>query len=244
MTRGRIVSATGGRGAPVRTALMGVALVAASVFAPTPALPQAGGAAAAQIMSLEEEVRRLTGRVQEMERRLEDISAEAAARINDLEYRLTELEGGDTSLVGDPVPLGESPSAAPAGQQVAVSERVALEEAEAALESDPAAARARLLQFLATYPDGPLTARAEHGLGLAQFRLGAYREAAQTFLTNVTAYPDGPKAPESLTMLGTTLAALGRTEEACLTLAEVAARHPGSPAVEQANAERARLGCL
>ncbi len=243
MMRGRLSSLPGGRAAPARTMLLGAAL-AASALLPAPALPQAGGAAAAQVMSLEEEVRRLNGSIQELEHRLNDVAADAAARINDLEYRLTELEGGDTSLVADPVPLGSRRSTQPGGQAVAVSERVALEDAEAELENDPDAARSKLLKFLATYPDGPLTPRAEHMLGLAQFRLGALREAAQTFLTNVTAYPDGPKSPDSLTMLGKTLGELGRRDEACLTLAEVPARYPRSPAVEQANAERTRLGCL
>ncbi len=243
MTRGRIVSASGGRAAPARTAFLG-AVLAASVLAPAPALPQAGGATAAQVMSLEEEVRRLNGRIQELEHRLDDIASDAAGRINDLEYRLTELEGGDTSLVADPVPLGSRRPAQSGGQAVAVSERVALEDAEAELEKDPGAARAKLLQFLANYPDGPLTPRAEHMLGMAQYRLGALREAAQTFLTNVTAYPQGAKSADSLTMLGTTLGDLGRRDEACLTLAEVPARYPSAPAVEQANAERTRLGCL
>ena len=127
---------------------------------------------------------------------------------------------------------------------MAVSEQVALDDARAALANgDAESARAGLLNFLAQYPDGPLTPEAEHLLGQAQWDLGMTREAAQTFLTNVTAYPQGPKAADSLTMLGKALGQLGQSNEACLTLAEVGRRYPDSAAVQEAEAERSLLAC-
>jgi tol-pal system protein YbgF len=211
-----------------------------------PALAQAagGGATAAQVQALEEEMRRLRGRVEELEFRLQRIAEDAARRINDLEYRLTLAEGGDPSLVGDPVPLGETPGGGEGAGAVSVSERVALEEAVAALEAGEAArARERLLGFLAQYPDGPLTPEAEHWLGRAQWELGDTRAAAQTFLTNVTAYPDGAKAADSLLMLARALAELGRSAEACETLDELGRRFPDSAPAGQGDELGARIGC-
>ncbi|MDF2233556.1 tol-pal system protein YbgF [Albimonas sp. CAU 1670] len=235
----------------LRPALAGPILAGAVLAAPAALLPvsvqaQQGGAVAAQVQALEDEVRRLNGRIQELEHKLNQLAADGGQRINDLDWRVTTIEGGDPSLVGDPTPLGQAgprPSSS-GGGAVAVSEQVALDDAEQALASgDYAGARARLLQFLAQYPDGPLTPEAEHKLGRAQLELGQTREAAQTFLTNVTAYPQARSAPDSLAYLGVALGRLNQVNEACMTLAEVGARYPGSGAVSTAEAERGRLGC-
>lgn len=222
--------------------LLPAALLAATLAVPGPAPAQQGGAAAAQVQRLEEEVRRLNGRIEQLEHRLRQIADDAALRINDLEYRLTELEGGDPTAIGAPQPLGEAPARGP---QPAVSERVALDDARARLEGDdPEAARRMLLSFLAQYPDGPLTAEAEYWLGMAEYRTGNLQAAAMSFLTNVTAYPDGPRAPDSLLMLGRALGALGQTAEACATLAELPRRHPAAAEAAAAAAEERRaLDC-
>ena len=44
--------------------------------------------------------------------------------------------------------------------------------------------------------------------------MGQSREAAQTFLTNVTAYPQAKTAPESLAYLGVALGRLNQVNEA------------------------------
>ena len=235
--------------APLRGLALGGLMLAGALcaLAPQPVAAQAGGAAAAQIQSLEEEVRRLNGRIQQLEHRIEQIARDGGQRINDLDWRMTTLEDGDPSLVGDPQPLGQAgprPSSSSGGGAVAVSEQVALDDAKQAMATgDWQGARARLLAFLAQYPDGPLTPEAEHHLGRAQLEMGQSREAAQTFLTNVTAYPQAKTAPESLAYLGVSLGRLNQVNEACLTLAEVGSRYPGSSAVSMAEAERGRLGC-
>ncbi|SFH93194.1 tol-pal system protein YbgF [Albimonas pacifica] len=233
---------------PLKGLTLGGLMLAGALcaLAPSPALAQSGGAAAAQIQSLEEEVRRLNGRIQQLEHKIEQIARDGGQRINDLDWRMTTLEDGDPSLVGDPQPLGQAgprPSSS-GGGAVAVSEQVALDEAKQAIATgDWQGARARLLQFLSQYPDGPLTPEAEHHLGRAQLEMGQSREAAQTFLTNITAYPSARSAPDSLAYLGVALGRLNQVNEACLTLAEVGTRYPGAPAVAMAEAERGRLGC-
>lgn len=217
----------------------------AALAAPDAPLAQAGGATAAQVQALEEEVRRLTGRIQELEFRLKQIADDAAFRLNDLDYRLTEQEGGDPTLLSEPVPLGGGAGASAGGAPaVAVSERVAMEEAVAALQAgDAEDARLRLLSFLAQYSDGPLTAEAEHWLGQAEFARGDYRAGARTFLSNISAYPQGAKTPDSFFMLGRSLEALGQIGQACATWAELSARSPGSAAAQDAAQASARLGC-
>lgn len=209
-----------------------------------PAAAQQGGAAAAQVQALEEEVRRLNGRIQELEHLIRRLAEDGARRIGDLEYRIVELEGGDPSLVGDPPPLGQAGSRVAAAAPVAVSERVALDEAKARLEAgDAQGARIRLVDFLNQYGDGPLAPEGQHFLGLAEYRLGEWGASAQSFLTAVTAFPADRHAPANLLMLGRSLEKLGTLEEACATWAEVLARHPGSTEAADAKADRVRLGC-
>ncbi|MFO7857257.1 MAG: tetratricopeptide repeat protein, partial [Paracoccaceae bacterium] len=210
---------------------------------------QGGGAVAARLEALEAEIRRLNGRIEELEFRLRRVAEDGGLRLSDLDFRVTELEDGDLSLLGAPTPLGQSPgtgggTAAPSGEPTPESDRVALADARALLDAgDPDAARGRLLALLSAAPDGPLTSEAEYWLGMSEMALGDARGAAQTFLTTIDAYPDGPRAAESLLMLGRALEALGATGEACDTFEEVAARHPAHPAAVEAEAERDDLAC-
>ena len=69
-----------------------------------------GGAAAAlsgsALTDLDGEVRRLTAMVEELQNRQRRIAEEAARRFSDIEFRLTELEGGDTAGLQPVPPLG------------------------------------------------------------------------------------------------------------------------------------------
>ncbi|MHA3977730.1 tol-pal system protein YbgF [Halovulum sp. GXIMD14794] len=62
---------------------------------------------------LDEEVRRLTSQVEALRFRIDQVVADGTNRIGDLEFRLTELEGGDFSTLGETVPLGEGNTSAP-----------------------------------------------------------------------------------------------------------------------------------
>lgn len=63
---------------------------------------------------LDEEVRRLTSQLEALRFRVDQVVADGTNRIGDLEFRLTELEGGDFSTLGETVPLGEGNTSAPA----------------------------------------------------------------------------------------------------------------------------------
>ncbi len=234
---------------PGAGARLGAALLLGAALAGTgpaaPALAQgAGGDAYARIQKLEEDVRRLNGRIERLENALRQASEDAGRRFADVEYRLTELEGGDPSLVGDPIPLGQGGGPAAGGAAVAVSEQAAFDEAMAAFErGDYQAARGKFAAFMAEYGDGPLGGEAQYWLGESLFRSGDARMAAQTFLSNVSGHPQGRRAPASLLKLGQSLDMLGQTDEACLTFKEVARRYPGSDAVETAAQEIRRLSC-
>ncbi|TYO90432.1 TolA-binding protein [Oceanicella actignis] len=226
-------------------ALAGAGLASAILAAgPAAAQQAAGGDAYARIQKLEEEIRRLNGRVELLENQLRLIAEDGGRRLNDVEFRLTELEGGDVSVVGEPIPLGRE-GAAPAGAPaVAVTEQAAFDAARAALqEGDAAKAEALLAAFLRDFGDGPLADEARLLLGRAQLAQNKLRPAAETFLAATTAAPDGPLVAEHLLELGRTLALLGQRDEACLTFDELLRRRPDSAPAEAARKEREGLGC-
>lgn len=106
-------------------------------------------------------------------------------------------------------------------------------------------AEAEFANFLQRYPTHNLAGNAQYWLGETFYVRGAYRQAAEAFLTGYTTYVASSKAPDSLLKLGMTLAALGQQTQACATLGELTRRFPSaSQAVSQrAQLERTRAGC-
>ncbi len=199
---------------------------------------------------LEEELRRVTGRVEQLSFRIEQIVADGTRRIGDLEFRLVELEGGDVSTLGETSTLGGAAVATTpvtvATEEVAlaVSEKSDFDGAMAALnEDDQFTAIQKFGKFLADYPGGPLSAQAMFHLGEAQAGLGRSKEAARSYLDSFTVQPEGPLAALALTKVGLTLGVLGQTGEACRTLNEVVLRYPTDTAIEQAKTGIQTLGC-
>jgi tol-pal system protein YbgF len=233
-----------------------------------PSVP--GGAAAAlsgsRVTELEGEVRRLTAAVEEMQNHQRRIAEEAARRFSDIEFRLTELEGGDIGVLQPVPPLGGVdglpaggvgqggaglPSGLPSGQggaqvaAVSVAEQGDLDRAAADVKQGRYdQAEQRLRAFMKDYPASPLTGDAWYWLGESQSTRGNHAEAARSYLQGYNADRRGPRAAQNLYRLGVTLGRLGQASEACLTLREVSAQFPGaSDIVDKAEAEADSLAC-
>ena len=96
-----------------------------------------GGNALQRVDAIESELRVLTGQIEELQFRIEQIAKDATNRVGDLEFRLTELEGGDTSAQGQTAPLGgpaETTFNVPSGIELTVSEKSDFEAAKNALD--------------------------------------------------------------------------------------------------------------
>lgn len=232
-------------------------------------LPVAPATALERLDQLEAELRRLTGRVDVLTNDIGRIVTDASNRVGDIEFRLTELEGGDTSLLaqGEAEPLGggvtslrprprgnaaaaggsgagTNAAAGAGGQQFAVAEQSDFEAALVASEEGrPAEAVALFDSFLATYPGGPLSSRAQLRRADALGAQGDWQGAARGYLDTFSGAPQDATAPEALYSLGRALGRLGKTGDACLTLTEVGIRYPGSDFAGQANNEKTALGC-
>ena len=225
-----------------------------------------GGSTLDRVSAIEAELSRLTGKVEELEHRIDRVVTDGTNRIGDLAFRLCELEPGcDVSAIGKTAPLGgDAPAttgggAAPqppatdtgalppannSGPQLAVAEEADYQAASNALaEGDFENAASLFATFRQTYPGSPMEPQVLFGHGQALEALGDTREAARAYLALFSGYPDSDVAPDGLARLGISLGALGKVAEACVTLADVEGRYPGAAAVEDARTAMASLNC-
>ena len=218
-------------------------------------LPVDPASALTRLDQLEAELRRLTDRVDVLTNDIERIVEDATNHVGDIEFRLTELEGGDTSVLTQPEPLGGgvtrprprpiAPAVAPEGTGTLVAtEQGDFDAAVAAADAgDNAKAAALFATFLQTYPGGPLSTEAQYRRGEALAAQEDWRGAARSFLDTFSGAPQDPLAPRALYQLAVSLGKLGQTDEACLTLTEVDSRYPGSVVAGDVAAERRTLAC-
>ena len=168
------------------------------------------------------DLRAALGRVEALEIKVQQVIDDGTRRVGDIEFRLTEIEGGDTSLISSSIPLGGTE----AQTEVISSERQSFNAAKKALEEgDGASASSQLAAFLASFPDGPLTSEARFLQGEALAMQGDYQNAARSYLSGFSGAPDGKFAPLSLFGLSVSLFELGQADQACLTLAEIQIRY-------------------
>lgn len=219
-------------------------------------LPTDPATALTRLDQLQAELRSLTDRVDVLSNDVRRIVDDASNRIGDIEFRVTELEGGDVSVkppvatlgggLTGPKPRPTAPQTAPAagGDALAVTEQSDFDAAVAAASSGDNALAARLFAtFLETYPGGPLATDAQFRRGEALAATNDWRGAARSFLDAFSGAPQGPQAPQALYRLAVSLSRLGDTQNACLTLAEVDSRYPGSAVSADVAAERLKLRC-
>jgi len=205
---------------------------------------QEAASALVQIDEFNENLRTALGRVDALEIRIQAIVDDSTRRIGDLDFRLTEFEGGDTSLLGDTVPLGGQVD--DGGADLASGERADFNAAKRALEDgDGVTASTLLSAFVTAYPDGPLSVEARFLQGEALSIQRDHQNAARSYLKSFSSAPDSPFAARSLYGLSISLNALGQTEQACLTLSEIQIRYPdlGADLARDVLEQKAIQGC-
>jgi tol-pal system protein YbgF len=211
----------------------------------------ANGPALQRLDTIEAALVSLTAKAEVIENRLNRVVSDGTNRIGDIEFRLTELAGGDLSSIPTTPPLGGdagAPAAAPApatgGPELAVSEQGDFDRAKGVLgQGDFRSAADLFAAFTQTYQGGPLTQEAHVLRGDALAGLGETANAARSYLEAFSGAPDGAQAALALFKLGQSLGQLGQGPEACVTLAEVGTRFPGSQPAADAAAAMQAFGC-
>jgi tol-pal system protein YbgF len=210
----------------------------------------AGGDALQRLDAIEAELVRLTARTEEVELRLNRVVQDGTTQLNDLQFRVCELEPGcDVMALPDLTLGGAAPAAAVAvpsadAPPMTVAEQQDFDRAREVLgQGDFQSAADQFAAFAQSYPGSPLMAEAQVLRGDALNSLGDVANAARSYLDAFSGSPTGPKAGEALLKLGQGLGALGQTADACTTLAEVGVRFPGTIDATNAQVAMQGLGC-
>lgn len=183
---------------------------------------------------LQQEVRRLTGRIEELQYKLEQLEKRQKDFYLDLDARLNALSSG-----------GAAPEAPPAAASVAAppSAGNAKAEFDAALAKlqarDPKNALAAFETFLRQYPNDAQVPAAHFWAGTAALQLKQYETARRHFARVVYDTPKHELAPDAMLGLANALQGMGDELGATDMLKRLVERHPNTPAGQVA---RQRLG--
>lgn len=218
---------------------------------------QAGGDSALDRMNvMEHRIERLTNQTEKLENRVRRIVEDGTRRINDIEFRLCEMEEHcdlgalTTPQLGSQAVIGAAPyiSAAPGlptkGDAATADEQVDFDAALSALNQGEYMRAAEMFGAVAQkHAGGPLTAEALYMRGMALEKVGQPKEAAVAWLEGFTVNPNGPRAAQSLSGIARTIALQGDPVASCLYLAEIPVRFPGVPQAAEAESQMLALNC-
>lgn len=217
--------------------------------------------------ALQEELRSLRGRLEEMEHQQRRVTERFDGLERDMDARLISLEQHASSaapaVIAPPVIGG---GAAP--EEPVVSVREAAEEAPAEApkstrskytnsndhynaafkllnQSDYAAAASEFESFTREYPKDVLVGNAYYWLGETYYVRGNYAQAAEKFRSGFEAMPQGAKAPDNLLKLAMSLSNIDRKDESCVVLSQLVKKYGDKSQMvkNKAQKEREKLSC-
>jgi tol-pal system protein YbgF len=214
-----------------------------------------------RLAALDDELRRVTGLIEELEHRIDGIGGRLDKLVADVDFRLVALEEAAASR---PLAIGAATASGQGGAEVAAlapDEQDSATPARALPEGTPTErydyaigllrsedyeqAEHAFASFIAVHPDNRLAGNAQYWLGETYYVREQYERAATAFLDGHQRYPDSLKAPDNLLKLGMTLGSLGQRAEACATLDELATKFPSAaqPIEDAASRARRTLDC-
>lgn len=221
---------------------------------------EAGGANAIDRMNaMEDRLNTLTNQTEQLQNRIRTVIRENTRRMDDLEFRLCEMEEycnlgdlatPDTGADGAEVQVvpqiggGGSTGTASQGEASSAEEQADFDAAYDALNNGDFKRAAEMFAAVAEeHAGGPLTAQAHYLRGTALDNIGQTRAAATAWLEGFTADPDGARAADSLLGIARVIEADNDPVAACLYLAEIPARFPGTEQSREAEQRLAALEC-
>lgn len=194
-----------------------------------------------RLNQLEDQLRRMTGMIEENGFRLRKLEQSGVASVGQQPTLNTPNNTGSSLVVDDaPYQLGSINNGS------AASPAALYDQAFGYLQvNDYASAQATFDDFLVQYPDHSLAANSKYWLAETYYARNDYKQASQSFARSFKDHPEGQKAPDTLLKLAMSLNAQNMKTEACLTLGELKSRFPNAPSsvATKASKERASYGC-
>ena len=190
---------------------------------------------AQRVDGLQEEVRNLRGRIEELQNENVKLRKEQRDLYVDLDKRLKDAAAAANAAA----------AAATAAPQVAAGggdEQALYNRAFDQLKArDYAAAVEGFRSLSAAYPNGALADNTQYWLGEAYYVTQEYDHATAAFQRVLSTWPNSRKAPDALLKLGYTQAEQGKLPAARATLQQVVSKYPDSDAARLAAERLARL---
>jgi TolA-binding protein len=199
-----------------------------------------------RVSALEEQVRTLQGRVDDLTNQLQRQHDDLSKQIGDLSFKLGQGGPPPGGTIGAPGPVAPPP--VPQPQPALPAHRtaeIALREGNSALaRRDYAAAAAAAREVLET-GHGPRLTDAQFLLARVEGAQGQFKDSAADYYKAYSSAPKSPTAQVALLGVANALLALNDKTDACQALAKLGAEFPqASPTVKQnASAARRRAGC-
>jgi len=184
------------------------------------------------------EIRRLRGRIEELENGNEALKKQQ--RDLDLDKRISGA--GANVPPGTGLPAGALPAGGGGTAAGPSPEQAAYDAAFNALKtSNYPQAISGFKDFVAKYPHSDLLDNARYWLGEAYYVTRDFPAAADAFQSVVQSSPNSRKAPDAMLKLAYTLQEQKRVTDAKATLLQITQRYPGTDAARLANERLQRL---
>jgi tol-pal system protein YbgF len=189
---------------------------------------------AQRVDTLQEEMRGLRGRIEELQNENVKLRKEQRDLYTDLDKRLTEAAAVAAAAAA-------APAAGPLMGGGADEQTLYARALEELKLRNYAAAVETLRSLAATHPNGALADNTQYWLGEAYYVTQEYDHAAAAFQRVITAWPNSRKVPDALLKLGYTQAEQNKLPAARATLQQVVSNHPDSDAAKLAAERLAKL---
>lgn len=211
-----------------------------------------------QVESLESEVARLRGKLDELshrqdmaDKRQKDVMADFDARLKELHDQAPQAASANPAAPAAPE---AAPAAASAPTQGAASAPASSPAVDPEAENKAYLAALNLAQasdfrnavsafnaFLKQYPKGSLAGNALYWLGFSYFSLGDYTNAMAAQQRLIKEFPQHPKVPDAMINMARTYIQLGSMDKASQILSQVVTNYPGTPSADTAKKIQALL---
>ena len=227
---------------------------------------------AVKIGEFDEEIRKMTGRIDELEFKIKGLEDKIDLINKDIDVRIKMLEGkpiAPTASDAGAVSISEAAKSkkfapkvaadAPksvTGESVAKGEDLAPVKTKSAEElyqaglealktSDYATADQNFNSILKRYPNDKLAGNAQYWLGEVYYAKKDWQRAAIAFAKGIEKYKNGTKGPDSLLKLDMSMKELGKKTEACQSFSSLKTEFPKAEAsiLKRAEEEAKKLGC-
>lgn len=201
------------------------------------------GDISARITALEEENRKLYGRIEELEHKLKTSAKDSGSLQGKQDYYSTKPGNANSEYV---IRLKEPEEELPFAKAADSEDEEKFNEAFAHIgKQDFESAKTDLNKFIEENPDSQYTSQSYFWLGEIARKEKANDVAAINYLKGYKSDPKGKRASESLVKLVQSLSALGKTEQACNNIARYNQEFPNEhfDLSDKIKDESAKLNC-